>query len=203
VEPQFEPLPYDLEQLIQIAYERRPDLRSLAATSDAHQYAARSVRGSGRPQVTALLGTEFEENRFVDPQTLSTAAVALDWNLFDGGKVDRLSDAERARAASVRCLVEDLKSQIAVDLLAAWNEAALAAEQLQLSTQTVAYAAELQRTTRLRFSSGMALSAAVLEAQAQLTKAQRDEWHARYQEASAHLRLRYLSGILSPGAQMP
>jgi hypothetical protein len=46
----------------------------------------------------------------------------------------------------------------------------------------------------------MALSAAVLDAQAQLTKAQRDEWHARYQAASAHLRLRYLAGILSPDA---
>jgi outer membrane protein TolC len=124
----------------------------------------------------------------------------LDWNLFDGGKIDRLSNAEQARAASVRCLAEDLKSQIAVDLLAVWNEAALATEQLQLSTQTVAYATELLRTTRLRFDCGMALSAAVLDAQAQLTKAQRDEWHARYQGASAHLRLLYLAGILSPNA---
>jgi outer membrane protein TolC len=200
VEPQFDPLPYDLDQLIQTAYDHRPDVRSLIATSDSHQYAACSVRASGRPQVTASVGTQFEENQFVDPQTLSTAAVSVDWNLFDGGKIDRLSDAEQARAASVRCLAEDLKSQIAVDLLAAWNEAALAAEQLQLSTQTVAYTAELLRTTRLRFGCGMALSAAVLDAQAQLTKAQRDEWHARYQGASAHLRLRYLAGILSPDA---
>jgi outer membrane protein TolC len=198
VEPQFEVLPYDLDQLIQTAYERRPDVRSLIATSDAHQYAASSVRGSARPQVTASIGTQFEQNRFVDPQTLSTAAVAVDWKLFDGGKTDRLSDAEQARAASIRCLVEDLKSQIAVDLLAAWNEAALAADQLHLSTQTVAYATELLRTVRLRFDCGMELSAAVLDAQAQLTKAQRDEWHARYQGASAHLRLRYLAGILSP-----
>jgi outer membrane protein TolC len=203
VEPQLEALPYDLDQLVQVAYDRRPDLRSLMSTSDAHEYAAWSVRGSGRPQITASVGTQYEENRFTDPQTLSTAAVAVDWNLFDGGKIERLSDAERARAASIRCLAEDLKSQIAVDLLAAWNDAALAADQLQLATQTVAYATELHRTIQLRFNCGMELSAAVLDAQARLTNAQSDESHARYQRASAHLRLRYLAGILAPESTGP
>jgi outer membrane protein TolC len=195
-EPEFEPLPFELDQLTQTAYERRPDLRSMLAASEAHQYTACSVRGAGRPQVMASVGTQYEENRFTDPQALATAAVAVDWNLFDGGKIDRISDAEHARAASIRCLVDDLKSQIAVDILAAWNEAELAGEQLHLSTQTVACATEQFRTTQLRFACGMALSAAVLDAQAQLTKAKRDEWHARYQGTSAQLRLRYLAGIL-------
>jgi outer membrane protein TolC len=146
--------------------------------------------------VTASVGAQYEENRFADPDALATAAVIVDWNLFNGGRTSRLADAEQARATSARCLVEDLKSQLAVDLLAAWNDAAEAAEQLQLSIKLVAQTTETLRTTRLRFDQGMALNAAVLDAQAQWASARRDERHARYQGALAQLRIRYLAGLL-------
>jgi outer membrane protein TolC len=195
-EPQFQPLPYEWGQLLQIAYERRPDLQGLVATADAYELAASSVRGANRPQVTASVGAQYEENRYAAPDSLATAALVMDWNLFNGGRTDRLADAEQARASSARCLVEDLKAQIAVDLLAAWNDSAEAAEQHQVALQLVAQTSEKLRTTRLRFAQGMALNADVLEAEAQAASALRDERHARYQGAWAQLRLRYLAGLL-------
>jgi outer membrane protein TolC len=195
-EPQFQPLPWNLQQLTQIACERRPDLQSLLATADSHELAASSVRGGQRPQVSASVGAQYEENRFAAPDSLATAAVIVDWNLYDGGRTHRLADAEGARAASTRCLVEDLKAQIAVDLLTAWNAAAEAAEQLRVSTQLVVQTAESLRTTQLRFAQGMALNTAVLEARSTAAAALRDERHARYQAAWAQLRLRYLAGLL-------
>jgi outer membrane protein TolC len=89
-----------------------------------------------------------------------------------------------------------LKSQIAVDLLSAWNESAEAGEQLAVAGQLLAHTTENLRVTRLRFAQGMALNAAVLEAQAQWAQAQRDQHHAHYQGASALLRIRYLTGML-------
>ena len=100
-EPQFQPLPWNFEQLIQIAYDRRPDLRSLIAAADAHEYAASSVRGARRPQVTASVGAQYEENRFAAPDSLATAAVVVDWNLYNGGRTTRLADAEQALGTSV------------------------------------------------------------------------------------------------------
>lgn len=146
--------------------------------------------------MTASVGAHFEENRFATPDSLATAAVVVDWNLFNGGKTTRLADAEQAHAIGANCLREDLKAQIALDLLSAWNDDAEATEQLQVSTQRIAQTTEDLRTTQLRFAQGMVLNAAVLAAEAQSAVALRIERHARYQRAWSRLRLRYLAALL-------
>ncbi len=195
-EPQFPPLPWNFDQLLMIAYDRRPDLRSMAATADAHALAASSVRGLKRPQITATLGAQYEQNRFVAPDSMATAAVIVDWNLFNDGKSDHLAAAEQACASSTRCLAEDLKAQIAVDLLAAYNVEADATEQLGVAAQRIALANENLRTTQLRFEQQMALNSAVIDAQAALAAAQRDERQVHYRRAWGQLRMRYLAGLL-------
>jgi hypothetical protein len=89
-------------------------------------------------------------------------------------------------------MAEDLKAQFAVDLLGAFNEEAEAAEQLQVATQRIANI----RITQLRFGQGMALEPAVLDAQALLASAQRDERQAHCRGAPAQLRQRYLATLL-------
>ena len=196
-EVQFEPLSGSFEQLLQIAIDRRPDLRALMANAEANDFTAISLRGTARPQVTASVGARYDENRFATPQALATAAIVVDWNLYNGGRANRLADAEAARAASARCLAEDLKAQIAVDLLSARNALVEADEQGAVANQMIAHTAENLRVTRLLFDQGMALNAAVLKAQTQWTQAQRDRYHAHYQGAAAQLRIRYLTGMLS------
>jgi outer membrane protein TolC len=195
-EVELPPLTWSLDQLIAIACEKRPDLQGLLAVSDSHEFASQSARAASRPQVTASVGANYEENRYGAPNSLATAAVVVDWNLYNGGKTSRQAGAEQARAAGVRRLVDDLKSQIALDLLDASNQVAEAAEQLAVATQNVAHTAENLRVTRLRFGRGMALNSAVLEAEAQWSQAMRDRHNAHYQGALAQLRLRYLTGLL-------
>jgi outer membrane protein TolC len=127
---------------------------------------------------------------------LATAAVVVDWNLYNGGKTNRKASAEVARAESTRRLVDDLKSQIGLELLNASNEVAEASEQLAVASQNLAHTTENLRVTRLRFSKGMALNSAVLEAEAQWLQAMRDNHNAHYAGALAQLRLRYLAGLL-------
>jgi outer membrane protein len=195
-DPQFPPLSWDFDQRLMIAYDRRPDLRSMSAAADAHALAASSVRDSSRPQITATVGAQYEQNRFVAPDSMATAAVIVDWNLYNHGKTDHLADAEQACASSTRCLAEDLKAQIAVDLLAAYNVQADTTEQLGVAAQRIALANENLRTAQLRFDQRMALNSAVLEAQAALAAAQRDERQVHYRRAWAQLRMRYLAGLL-------
>jgi outer membrane protein len=106
-----------LDQLVAIACERRPDLQALMAVSAAHEHSSATERASARPQVSASLGANYEENRYQTPNALATAAVMVDWNLYSGGKANRKAGAEEARAAGTRRLVDDLKSQIALELL--------------------------------------------------------------------------------------
>lgn len=190
------PLEWNLDQLVSIACERRPDLQALMAVSDEHDHASETARAEGRPQVTASVGADFEENRYQTPNALATAAVTVDWTLYNGGKTNRKASADQARAASARRLVDDLKSQIALELLNAANQVAEAAEQLAVATQTLAHTTEQLRVTRLRFGKGMALNSAVLDAEAQWLQSMRDHHNAHYEGALAQLQLRYLAGLL-------
>jgi outer membrane protein TolC len=190
------PLEWSLDQLLAIACEKRPDLQSLMAVSDSHDHASETARAESRPQVTASIGANYEENRFQAPNTLATAAVVVDWKLYNGGKANRKASAEQARAASARRLVDDLKSQVALDLLNASNQVAEAAEQLDVATQNLAHTSENLRVMRLRFGRGMALNAAVLDSEAQWLQAMRDQHNAHFAGALAQLRLRYLAGLL-------
>jgi len=122
--------------------------------------------------------------------------VVVDWSLYNGGKTNRKASAEEARAASARRLVDDLKSQIALELLNASNQVAEAGEQLVVASQDLAHVTENLRVTRLRFGRGMALNAAVLDAEAQWLQSVRDRHNAHYEGALAQLRLRYIAGLL-------
>jgi len=190
------PLAEGLDQLVAIACDKRPDLQALMAISAAHDHASQRERAVGKPQLSATLGANYEQNRYQTPNALATAAVVVDWNLYSGGKTNRKAGAEEARAASTRRLVDDLKSQIALDLLNASNQAAEATEQLIVAEQTLAHTTETLRVARLRFGRGMALNSEVLEAEANWTQAMRDRHHAHYAAGLAQLRLRYLAGLL-------
>lgn len=196
LEVNLTPLEWKFEQLVATACEKRPDLQALMAASDAHVHASETARAEGKPQVVASIGANYEENRYQTPNALATAAVVLDWNLYSGGKTNRKAGAEEARAASARRLVDDLRSQIALELLNATNDVAEAAEQMSVAAQNLAHATENLRVTRLRFGKGMALNSAVLEAEAQWLVSTRDHHNAHYAGALAQLRLRYLAALL-------
>lgn len=190
------PLGEGLDQLVGIACEKRPDLHGLMAISASHDHASDRERAVGKPQLSATLGANYEQNRYQTPNALATAAVVVDWNLYSGGKTSRKACAEEARAASTRRLVDDLRSQIALDLLNASNQAAEATDQVAVAEQTLAHTAETLRVARLRYGRGMALNSDVLDAEANWTQAMRDRHNAHYASALAQLRMRYLAGLL-------
>ncbi len=193
---ELKPLEQTYEQLVELAFQRRPDLQRLMALADSHQFASVSVRATGLPQVCATAGARYEENRFSEPQLLASAAVLLDWRFYDGGASRSAAAAEVARATGARRVVDDSKAQVALELLDAWNQAARAAEQREVTAQTQAYAAENLRVTRLRYEQGMATNAEVLEAQSRWSQAARDASDSHYDGLSAELKLRYYAALL-------
>jgi len=188
--------PWSLEQFLGVAWQRRPDLLQLQAARQASLFEANRLRAAGLPQVNAVGSYLYEENRFRSPQTLASAAMVVDWNVFDGGRSRRSATAERTRAASMGREMEDLKSQISLELLTAWNNRYEATARLEVSLCALEHADENLRVTRLRYARGMDVGSEVLASQQRRTEAARDQYHARYDLTWAQLQLKYAAGIL-------
>lgn len=199
LELQLPPLQRTLDEMQQLGWQQRPDLAQLHAASAAHAFEAERLRGTARPEVNAIGRFDYEENRFQSPQALGTAAVVMDWRLYDGGGSRRAAGAEQARAASIARLADDLRSTIALDVFTAWNSAQEAAARIDVAAGALERANENVRISRLRFSQGLAIGSEVLDAQAQLAQANRDYYNAAYDLCLAQVRLRYFAGILGSG----
>ncbi len=189
-------LPRSMDQLKQIAWQQRPELLQLKASADSRYFEAQRLLAARRPQVSAVGRYEFEENRFQTPQAIASAAVVVDWSLLDGGRKKRAANAELSRSASLGRLLEDLKLQVSLELLSAWNDRQEATARLDVATQTVEHADENLRVSRLRYARGMTVQSEVLDAQSRRTEVARDFFNASYDVALSQLRLRHAAGIL-------
>jgi len=193
------PLNRTIEDLLQIAIQRRADLAHLRTAADAHLYEAERLRAAARPQVSAVGRHDFEENRFQTPQGQSTAAVVVDWNVYDGGKSERAAAAEKNRALSIYRLIDDLESRIALEILTQRNSEHESFARLKVAEQTVVQADENLRISQLRYMRGMAVNSEVLDAQSQRSQAVSAYDNAKHDINLAGIRLRHAAGILGSG----
>lgn len=200
---QFLYLPQSLEQLKQLAWQRRPELLALRAAADSRYFESQRLTAERRPQVSVVGRYQFEENRFQTPQGISSAAVVIDWNPLDGGRKARAADAELSRAASLSQSLEDFKSQVALDLFSFWNNRQEASARLEVAAQTVEHADENLRVASLRYVHGMAVQSEVLDAQSRKSQVARDYFNAGYDLVLSQLRLRYTAGMLEDSLGMP
>ncbi len=193
------PLAASLEELQQAACCQRPDIAQLRALAEARQFEAERLRGETRPHVNAVGRYDFEENRFQTPQAITTAAVVVDWNAFDGGRSRRAACAEEARAASVGKLVDDLASRIALEVMTQFNSAQETFARRQVAMRAFEQAEENLRVSKLRYAQGTCVESEVLDAQSRRTQAASDFHNAGYDWTLAQIRLRYAAGILGNG----
>lgn len=192
-------LAQSVEQLQETGLARRPDLAQMQSMSDARRFEAERLKADARPHVSATGRHDFEENRYQTPQGIATAAVVVEWNLYDGGRAKRASAAELARASSLSRMVEDLRSRIALDVRTQWNSLQEASSRLQVALQAVEHADENLRVLQLRFTQGLTVSSKVLDAQTLRSQVASDLYDAAYDCCLASIRLRHAAGILGSG----
>jgi outer membrane protein TolC len=196
---QIAPLPLTLDQLQKIGCQRRPDLAELCATANSHAFDAERLRAASRPQLSAVGRYDFEENRYQSPQDIYSAALVVDWRVYDGNGSRRAAMAEQARAAGICKLADDLRSQIALEVLTAWNNVHETSAPIAVAREALERSAENVRVTRLHFTQGLAVGAAVLEAHARQAQAGRDYFNAHHDLCLSQLHLHYASGLLGDG----
>jgi outer membrane protein TolC len=154
-----------LDEIVQQAYERRPDFLAAQERLRAAEWEVRSARAGFLPslEVTADYGVIG----LTVGQSLPTFSVAGQVNvpLFEGGRTNGRTAQARAELKQRRNELEDLRAGIYYNTRAAFLDLQAAGEQMQTATRA-RQLADLQLTqARDRFAAGVANNLEVVQAQ--------------------------------------
>ncbi len=165
------------------AAEGRPELAGLRARVAAAERMVDAARGGRRPTVNAFASVQHDRGWKFDRHGDSwLAGVAVDLNLFDGGRA--AGEVRQAQAALAEAREQLRKAELGFALEAEQARLghAAALERLAVSSRTVAQAEESAALSRARFEQGALLAAdligvegRLLEARLRRTLAEADE----------------------------
>ena len=146
------------------ALEGRNELKGLAAQADALAAQSRAEEGRRLPQL-ALTGTYTHfDNQILDRENLASIGVGITWRLFDGGQARQDAAALSSESRAARRRLEELRSQIELQVRQAWLDGQAAQARLSASRAAVAQADENLRTARELYEAGMGTNTQVLDA---------------------------------------
>lgn len=191
-----EPAAADFDALVERALGQRPELEAIAAQAEALDNQAKSVRGQALPQVALIGARRYEENRYMVHDNVTSVTLGVQWSLFDGGVVRGQARALESRAESARAILDDARSQVALEIRKAWLDRDEAVQRLAVTAAALEQADENLRVARDRYRNGVGTQTEVLDAETQRTGAESNHVGAVYDRALAGLRLRRAAGEL-------
>jgi len=185
-----------LQALVARAIEARGELKAVAAQAEALSAEARAEKGKQLPQL-ALTGsfTHFD-NQILDRQDFSMIGVGFTWSLFDGGQARNRESALRSASRAQQSRLDDLRSQIALEVRQNWLGVRDAQARLKASSEAVAEAEENLRISRELYDVGLATNTQVLDAVTLRTDAVNNRDDAMLDESLSRLRLARAVGSL-------
>ena len=194
----LEPAPTadSLAQLTAVALEQRPELRTLTEHAAALRYEAERTRAAVRPQLAALAGYGFEENRYQVHEGLWSVGVGFRWAAFDGGVARARSSSLREQARALEDRALDGQSRIAVEVHQRHLELRTGLDRLAVAGKALEQADENLRVTRSRYRAGTGTNTEVLDADTLRVRAYFNVYSARYDAVLAGWRLRRATGSL-------
>ncbi len=179
------PPPPPLEGLQAAAMGDRPELTALGARIDALEARRDATRAPLRPSVSAVAGWDLARpnqrhlplrDEWQDSWSVGLSAA---WRLFDGGRTDARTvelDAERRALESDR---SELERRIRLDVELARTTLASSLAEVSAADAAGRAAGARLEAEQERLAAGMATASDVLEAQAELAAAERQQIAAR------------------------
>jgi len=182
--------------LIGRALTSRNEIPAQAARVDALASQARAESGKVLPQL-ALIGayTHFD-NQILDRQDFSAIGVGFTWSLFDGGQARNRAAALRSASRAAENRLEDLRSQIELQVRQAWLDVQAAQARVKATGEAVAQAEENLRSSRELYGAGLATNTQVLNAVTLQVDAINNRDNATLDDSLSLLRLEYSVGAL-------
>jgi outer membrane protein TolC len=189
-------LSLDLQSLQQQAVERRSDVAALTERIRAYQEKAKAIRAEGKPQVELGVQYAYQENRFRDPQALSSATLGVEWTPLDGGRRRHEAAAWLAKSTSLARLRDDTIQRIHAQVRNAALGVQEATRRVELLRCTLVHAEENLRLAEQRYAAGAGTNTEVLDAVAHRSHTIRGFHSARYDAALSSYRLGHALGKL-------
>jgi len=182
--------PHDLDQLTHDALAQRPELSELDARIEEHRQRAEMALADNRAQVDLQGAYTFRENRFQSPNGISSAGIAVSWDLFDGGRARSRAQEHPQQARALAHQRSDLASQIQLQVRRAWLRVNETHQRLKVTRQAIARSEENLRVTRQRYGSGMSTNTDVLAAESLRVQTYRNHHNTVHDAVLAELTLR-------------
>jgi len=185
-----------IESLIAHALETRGELKAAAAQADAFAAQARVERGKLMPQVALTGGYTHFDNQILNRQDFSSVGVGVTWSLFDGGQARNRSAALKSASRAQQSRLDDLRSQVALEVRQDWLGVREAQARLKASGEEVSQAEENLRMSRELYGAGLATNTQVLDAVTLQIDAVNNRDNAVLDESLSRLRLARAIGEL-------
>ncbi|WP_197531531.1 TolC family protein [Posidoniimonas corsicana] len=197
-EPYLAPLSQTRAELAELSQTTRPDILELVRMVRMHEHDAAGWKAAKKPQVTAEVGYDFEENRFQSPQGIASAGVVVDLNVFDAGQKREQSEAARCRASAMTASLRERQNEAALEVLQAWNARSQALSAEQLAAESLTLALEYHRSMQKRYEQGLVVESDLETATARLVEARTQMTYARTNRILSQIQLRFVAGLLGP-----
>jgi outer membrane protein len=185
-----------VEHLVHSALDARAELKGLAAQADALASQSRAELAKALPQLALVGNYLYLDNQFLDRQDVTAVGIGFTWNVFDGGQARNRADALRSASRAAQRRLDDLRSQIELQVRQAWLGVHEAQARVRASAEAVAQAEENLRSSRELYGVGLATNTQVLDAVTLQVTAISNRDNAALDESLSQLRLEYAVGAL-------
>ncbi|MDR1349975.1 MAG: TolC family protein [Zoogloeaceae bacterium] len=194
--PQFEA---NLEQAIDAAKLRRPDLAAALARYKAAEASIDSARSDGLPRLNLSTGPAYSATQLGDDHSSSRSGslnLTLSIPLFSGFANSYQIRAAQARLEESVATREKLALQVSLEVWQTWQDLRTASQSLAAAADLLASAEASARVTLGRYQSGVGNILDVLNAQSALADARMQQIQTAYDWHIARAALARALGVL-------
>jgi outer membrane protein len=191
-----------LQQLQNIAHERRPELKSMQLRRQVNSAGVGAAKGGWYPQVFLAANYEYSNpnQRIIPPKEQWDGTwdigISLQWNLWDWNATRHQTVQAEAALRQTEAGLAQLTDAVTLDVTQQYYSAQTAIEKVEVTRDGVLQAQESHRMTTEKFKNGLASNADVLDAEVALLQARLAFTQATVEYTIAQARLKKATGEL-------
>jgi outer membrane protein len=196
-----EPLPTaldpDVEALVRLAEQQRPDLLALDANRSAAHQNEQAEKDLRNPTINLLAAAgEIPEHDHTLHDNYAAAGVNVNIPILTGGLFKARREEAALEAQAKDKDVDDLKIQIAEEVREAWFDANDAFRRLDVTARLVSQTRRALHLAQARYDNGLGSIVELNEAQLNETSAEIEAASAKYDYLAKRANLDYITGAV-------
>ena len=193
--PEYKAPPGDQRELIQGAWQERPEVRVAQAAIKLAEAALRLAATSRSVSVNLVSGLTHTTAQYGSEPLSWQVAVQATKPILDGNAEKNEVRSAKAQLDATRLELEKTKQEIALDVTQSLLALEEAQQRLRVAQQGLVEARERVRIAQVRYTNGIALGVEVLDAQTALASAQAERVNSDYNLQLATVKLRSAIGL--------